>query len=638
MSGIDGVNAGGEGCIVKLPDAVANQIAAGEVVERPVAVVKELVENALDAGAQNIEVQIERGGKQLMRVLDDGCGMSRVDAQMAMERHATSKIRDVADILAIHSFGFRGEALPSIASVAEFRLRTRRAQDEVGTEIRVNGGRGLKVEDCATPVGTEVTVRNLFNSVPARRKFLKSERTEAGHIVQTVRLIAAAHPQVGFVLIEDGREHFRSPCCRGLAERLGDLLGHELARRLQSFERTEGRYRVHGVLGGRDCARSTRADLHFYMNGRPVESRLLSYAVIESCHPHLGRGRYPLAYVFVEVPPESVDVNVHPAKREVRFRDEGFVRRIVMEAVGAQLKVLFGIHHGAAAAQGEKAETEAGSWSAVDSPRVEITPPPAPPCQDPSVGAVISGRSQAVPAPQIVPTAVQKRAPEQPEALGSALAPRSLARAANVDAGEKTTAAQPPAERRWRWLGAIAGGRYGVFENAEGLVCLSGRAAWERITFEAICDELAGIEVEQQALIFPQMLDFNPVEAVVLQENLKLVTGLGFELEAFGRSVFRMRAHPAWLDAGIAEQLVRDIVQRLREGALEFAGGGGTMIREKVALLALNRLRDWPVPKGMDDWNTLVARLLRCRQPLVDPRGRPVLKLWDHRQIESLFA
>ena len=323
-----------------LTDRVANQIAAGEVIERPAAVVKELVENALDAGATRIEVEFRHGGRSLMRIEDNGSGMSRDDALLALERHATSKIAEAADLDRLASYGFRGEALPSIASVSRFQLQTREAGSDAGSEILVNGGKFVHVRDCGRPVGTCIEVSHLFNSVPARRKFLKTDQTEAAHIVQCVRLYALACPRTAFTLIEDGRVIFRSPKCTTLGERIAEIFGRQIADSLVPIESGEPGLRLSGLIGRPGVGRTTRHEMIVFVNARPVDSRTLNYALIESYHESLPKGRYPLAFVFFECDPAAVDVNVHPAKREVRFRSEPQVRGFVIRSVLQRLREL----------------------------------------------------------------------------------------------------------------------------------------------------------------------------------------------------------------------------------------------------------------------------------------------------------
>ncbi len=316
-----------------LSDRVANQIAAGEVIERPAAVVKELVENALDAGATRVEVEFSHGGRSLIRVEDNGCGMSKDDALMSLERHATSKLVETADLDRLGTFGFRGEAVPSIASVSRFELRTRPLEAPAGTEILINGGKLVHVRECGLAPGTRITVSHLFNSVPARRKFLKSDATESAHIIQTVRLYALACPRTAFTLIEDGRVLFQSPMCTTLVERVAEIFGRQMTADLLPLETSDAGLKLSGLIGKPGINRATRHEMLMFVNRRPVDSRTLNYAVIESYATLLAKGRYPVAVLFLDLDPSEVDVNVHPAKREVRFRAEGAVRGFVIRAV-----------------------------------------------------------------------------------------------------------------------------------------------------------------------------------------------------------------------------------------------------------------------------------------------------------------
>lgn len=325
-----------------LPDRVINQIAAGEVIERPAAVVKELLENALDARADRIEIEFRGGGKSFIRVEDNGIGMTPEDALLALERHATSKLREAADLGKILSMGFRGEALPSIASVSRFTLRSRARGWEHGTEVFVNGGRLMHQRECGMAPGTRIEVANLFNSVPARRKFLKSDATESAHITHLVRLHAVARPGVSFSLIENGRTVFASPKCPDMRERVAEIWGRQLADDLVELAPAEGGdgMRLSGLIGKPGTGQATRRQMIALVNGRPVDSRTLNYALIEGFHSYIPKGRYPQAFLFLEIDPAVIDVNIHPAKREIKFRDEGRVRQFVLQAVIAQLQAL----------------------------------------------------------------------------------------------------------------------------------------------------------------------------------------------------------------------------------------------------------------------------------------------------------
>src|SRR5246127_20867 len=322
-----------------LPETVASQVAAGEVVERPASVVKELIENGIDAGARKIDTVIRRGGISLVRVIDDGCGMDRDDALLSLERHATSKIRSAADLQAVATLGFRGEALPSIASVSRFRLTTREADALAGTEIIINGGKIDVVRDGGEAPGTQVEVRSLFYNLPARRKFLRSENTESRNIEHQIHLQAISHPQTAFSLVRDDRVLFRLPAAATLGDRIRDLYGAELLERLVEINGASSRnVRIRGFIGQAGLSRQTRTQQLVFVNGRAIESALLTAAIREGYHTALMKGQYPVTFLFVELDPGAVDVNVHPAKREVRFRDPNGVREAVVRCIQQTLE------------------------------------------------------------------------------------------------------------------------------------------------------------------------------------------------------------------------------------------------------------------------------------------------------------
>src|SRR5712691_4520238 len=322
-----------------LPDIVASQVAAGEVVERPASIVKELIENSIDAGARKIQITIHRGGMSLVRVIDDGCGMDRDDALLSLERHATSKIRSAADLQAVGTLGFRGEALPSIASVSRFRLTTREPNAIAGTEIIVNGGKIDIVRDGGEAPGTQVEVRSLFYNLPARRKFLRSENTESRNIEHQLHLQAIGHPQIAFSFGRDDRLVFQLPAAATLNDRIRDLYGAELLERLLQIENSSSsNVRISGLIGQAGLSRQTRAQQLIFVNGRAIESPLITAAAREGYHTALMKGQYPVTFLFLDLDPGAVDVNVHPAKREVRVRDPNGVREAIVQCIQQTLE------------------------------------------------------------------------------------------------------------------------------------------------------------------------------------------------------------------------------------------------------------------------------------------------------------
>jgi DNA mismatch repair protein MutL len=569
-----------------LPDRVANQIAAGEVVERPAAVVKELVENALDAGATRLEVEFSNGGRALMRVEDNGHGMAREDALLALERHATSKIAEAGDLDRLASFGFRGEALPSIASVSRFSLQTAEAGG-AGTDILVNGGRIVHVKDCGRPAGTRIEVTQLFNSVPARRKFLKSDATEAAHIVTAVRLHALAAPHCAFTLIEDGRVIFRSPTCPALPDRVAEIFGRQLADTLLPIDVREAGLRLHGLIARPGSGgRATRHETITFVNRRPVDSRTLAYALIESYHEVLPKGRYPAAFVFLELDPAAVDVNVHPSKREVRFRAEPQVRSFVIRHVLAALRAV--------------------APPVAEMREVALAPAPAAPV------AAAWVRPSAAPSTPAWSGPVVARAPLPAPAAGAAVVPPSAAGASRP--------APPPSTAAWRFIG-LAHGTYALFETPAGLLLLDRRAAQERIVFEELAGQFAAGAVTVQRLLLPAVLELDPVGAALLRDRVGFLARHGFELAEFGRSTFRLEGVPAVLDPADGEACLRDLLDAFRDG--RSPERDPEVAREQLARLAAARaVRVSPQADG-HEMRALLARLFACRAPHTSPGGRP---------------
>jgi len=589
-----------------LPDRVANQIAAGEVVERPAAVVKELVENALDAGSTRIEVEFRHGGKSFIRVEDNGSGLAPDEALLALERHATSKIREAADLDAVRTFGFRGEALPSIASVSRFTLVSRPTSSKEGTEILINGGKMLHQRSSGCPTGTRIEVAHLFNSVPARRKFLKTDDTEAAHITRLVRLYAIAHPEVAFTLSEDGRLIFRSPACRDLRERVSEIWGRRTAEELMEFPSisdSSGQLSLSGLLGKPGQGRPTRDGLITLVNRRPVDSRTLSYAVLEAYHTYVPKGRYPPAILFLDIDPAAVDVNVHPAKREVRFRDEGHVRQFVLQSVLAQLRKLNSNGHSTAELGTRNAESKPTTTTLPNITSPKFTSTPSLPAQPSKAQTPPVSGQQATPTPSGIQTLAFRTQQSAPTTSAPPPATSNLQPATNL-------------HFTWRFVGRWRGQVY-LFETPSGLVLFNARAAHERVWFEDLQKRFASAQTPSQRLLFPQPLEFEPLASAALAAHRTWLNQQGFALEEFGRNFYRLEAVPDWLDPARAEAFLRDLAELAREH------GGASLRHDDVARLAATRavrLGDQPSEQEI---RALAQRLLATAQPLTSPRGRP---------------
>jgi len=601
-----------------LPDRVANQIAAGEVIERPAAVVKELIENSLDAGATRIEVEFRNGGRSLMRVEDNGQGMSRDDSLLALERHATSKIAEAADLDRLASYGFRGEALPSIASVSRFELQTREVGSDVGTEILVNGGKFLHVRECGRPVGTRIEVTHLFNSVPARRKFLKSDQTEAAHIVQCVRLYALACPRTAFTLIEDGRVIFRSPECATLADRIAEIFGRQTSESLVEVEAAETGMQLSGLIGRPGVGRGTRHEMIVFVNQRPVDSRTLNYALIESYHESIPKGRYPLAFVFFECDPAAVDVNVHPAKREVRFRSEPSVRGFVIRAVLQRLREL-----GPATVPLADTIGAAGGNAAA-----HAVIAPAPVSDNAWRGLEPVPRGQPDSAANGASAHVMRSDPRRPGAGDAAQT------AHPAPAFQRAAIAPAPATPAWRFVG-LAHASYALFETPAGLVLLDCRAAHERVWFERLQEQFHAGSVPSQRLLLPVPLELDPIAAALLLDRLLFLNAHGFEIAEFGRNFFRVESVPAWMEPADAEPFLRDLIGAFRDG--HWPDANPDLAREELARLASVKAVRLPAHSGEADLRMLVAQLFATRTPLTNPAGHPTYIELNHGELARRF-
>jgi len=570
-----------------LAEVVANRIAAGEVVERPASVVKELVENSLDAGAKKIEISVERGGRSLIRVTDDGCGMGPEDALLALERHATSKIREAGDLMKIQTFGFRGEALPSIASVSRFTLKTREPDAVEGTEVVIDGGKVLRAGKTGCPAGTSIEVRQLFAHVPGRRKFLRTEETEWSHIEQGVRLSALARPEVGWVLRRDGAVFWQDSARGALEERMGAVFGRDWKETFLEIDAEDAGMRIHGYLGRPGVNRATRAEQILFVNSRPVQSGSLNAALLEGYHNALMRGRYPVTVLFLEMDPCGVDVNVHPAKREVRFRQDGDVRRFVS---GAVAEVLRG---GSAGPLPLPTMTTNGF-----SPALTFAPTASQP------GTTIPGRAPV------------------PVAAGGSLG-LEVENAPGIPAG-------------WRFLGVVDH-LYLVAEKDGGVVLVDQHAAHERILFEQLLRQVAQEEVNGQRLLYPVTLEFPPVQAAFLKERTEELGKVGLGISAMGGNSFLVDALPPRIRTLAVEEFVRGVVADLEKGGT--TSKKDRRLSEEViaktvcrhAVKANDRLNDAEAVR-------LLADLLACELPYTCPHGRPTMILLNKAELEKKFG
>jgi len=633
------------GKIRLLPEALASQVAAGEVVERPASVVKELVENSIDAGSSNIEILIQRGGIALIRVSDDGCGMNRDDALMCLERNATSKIRTKDDLAAIHTLGFRGEAIPSIASVSKFRLTTREPDSLTGTEILINGGKVVSVKDCGEPPGTQIEVRSLFYNLPARRKFLRTENTEYSHLEQVIKTQAIAHENIRFSLVRNDRLAFQLPATSSLRERIGGLVGNDLAGRLLEIEPYEHKgVKVRGLIGPPGMGRSDRRQQLSFLNGRPVEAAIITRGLREGYHTALMKGQYPVTFLFLETDPEAVDVNVHPAKREVRFHDGFGVQDAIIGAVQRTIRERMTRPVSGVGLTGGGAEMK-------PTPSVSevIQPNLLPETEQRSLRNDWGDLAKPAPSEKIAEaptelfTAAERKRAEQDDSEASASSTQqgqsidpTLSNPAPPVSGVPSSA--DPSKMKasdYRLLGVL-GKLYVLLESTEGLVLMDQHAAHERVLFEEMKNRMEDEEVPSQRLLAPIMVELTPRDFDLVEKNLETLNKLGLSAEPFGGNTLKIDSLPTFLKSDDPESFLQEVIDEIRSASdrMSKLRLGEDMIATTVcrhAVKANDPLHDRELQKLLED-------LLVCDMPYCCPHGRPTLIQMTYGELEKKFG
>ncbi|MDX1531071.1 MAG: DNA mismatch repair endonuclease MutL [Rhodothermales bacterium] len=625
-----------DGLVRVLPDSLANKIAAGEVVQRPASVLKELMENALDAGAGQVTVLLRKAGSELVQVIDDGCGMGPSDAASCFGRHATSKIRDIEDLERLHTLGFRGEALASIAAVAQVELKTKRQADTAGTCLRLDGGNPVEHGPCATPDGTSVAVRNLFFNVPARRNFLKSPATEFKHLVETFQYVALSNPEVGFTLVHDGAEVYRLPPSdagfeEALRLRLLDLVGERHEGRLVGVAETTSYLTLRGFVGPPEAAKKSRGEQYLFVNGRYVRDRSLEHAVAAAFGDLLPRGARPLFALFLTLDPRHVDVNVHPTKTEVKFDDErgvyGFVRAVVKKALGdADLVPDFG--------------DGSDLGEAAPAP-VAIRSAPVP---------------TATPAGLPTPAPFQRERPAEAE-RGAVPSPGPLrTRTFEVEAGSHAEAAAPPLAAPIpsgaRPLGPAEAEAEGLDLESEppvwqlhhrwivtpirsGLLLLDQQAAHERVLYEQALTALDGGLAASQQLLFPVTLEFPPGDYELVEELLPDLRVLGFDITPFSGRTMKVQGVPSDVKNGRERRILEEVLEQYKAFRDTFELSGRDNLAKSLARRSAYRPGD---PLNDAQARSLIDQLFGCRMPYADPHGRPTMVKITTEELERRFS
>jgi DNA mismatch repair protein MutL len=654
------------GKIHVLPEHVANKIAAGEVVERPASVVKELLENALDAGARRIRVHVEAGGKKLIQITDDGCGMSRDDAMLAFERHATSKIRTADDLLSVATLGFRGEALPSIASVSRLRLETRAADDAAGTVIEINGGKLLRVEEAGLPAGTSITVRDLFFNVPARKKFLKAESTELSHIASLVTHYALAHPDKHFELNSLTNAMLVAPPVATHAERVYQIFGKETldqlipiaaavelqhiglpqpppwARHEEEEERRPrepGEVRVHGFVSKPEIQKLNRSSIYIFVNQRLIRDRLVQHAITEAYRNILPPTVFPVVLLFLELPTAEVDVNVHPSKTEVRFRQQSVLHDFVRDSVRAALMKARPVPQFAAEIGARPTATPAlssaahagssggrgpvsGNWRELYSPAGDfaLRAPELPPQ---SQRLQFEG-SIALEANAALPVA---RFPRQTfagtDSCGDVLPEPE---AENDSSLASLSTLKPLGQIRNSFILAV---------NEDGLWIVDQHVAHERVLFEKILRQRAAERVESQRLLMPIIVELTPAQQAVFTEIADELRHNGFDLEPFGSRTIAVKLSPAGVEASQVEHILHELLDQFasEEQALNLEKARGR-IAASIACHAAIKV-NMPLEQNKMEW--LLAELAKTEYPMSCPHGRPVVLRYSVKDIQRAF-
>ena len=639
-----------------LPEYLANQIAAGEVVQRPASVVKELLENAVDAGATSVRLIVKEAGKQLVQVVDNGAGMTPTDARMSLERHATSKIRSTEDLFRIRTLGFRGEALASIAAVAQVEIRTKQRAHDTGTQLVVEGSQVMSQGPAACPDGTSISVKNLFFNVPARRNFLKSNAVEMRHVLDEFQHVALANPQIAFSLFQNDLEVFSLPAGK-LSQRIVALLGNTYKEQLAACEEVTPFIAVRGFIGKPEAAKKSRGDQFFFVNNRFIRSAYLNHAVLAAYEGLLPKDTHPFYVLFLELDPKAIDINVHPTKTEIKFEDEKTVYAVLRAAV----KQALGLHNMAPSLDFEgdvnfapiRPLRTSADVAGRQKPVGEGSPAPA---FGSGADATLLRRTEAPPRP--LPPRPTEQARRDLEAfykeLGQTPRPNREEAAATPEpvggelplalpsAVEPAFDAAAPVRLPTREAGHGPGsravqalGRFVLVPVKSGVLLIDQEAARERILYEEYVANLGQTGGASQALLFPRPVSFSPADFAVLQELTEPLHALGFRFSEFGKHTVAVEAIPAGMPAQGEKELLEGLVEQFRSapGPLKLDR------REQLARALARRVAASTAAARLPEaeLNALADRLFACQVPGYTPDGRKTLVLLDGQQLSEFF-
>ncbi len=609
-----------------LPDAVANQIAAGEVVQRPASAVKELMENAIDSGADRVKLIVRDAGKSLIQVIDNGCGMSMTDARLCFERHATSKIRSANDLFAIRTMGFRGEAMASIAAIAHVELKTRRHEDELGTSIVIEGSRVVSQEPVSTPAGTSTSVKNLFYNVPARRNFLKSDPVELRHIIEEFQRLALAHPHIFFSLHSEDNELFHLPP-EGLKQRIIHIFGNSYNQRLVPLEEETTIINLKGFIGKPEYAKRTRGEQYFFVNKRFVKDPYLNHAVIKAYEEILPDDTYPLYVLFIDIDPSKIDINVHPTKTEIKYEDERSIYAIIRSAVKRSLG-----RYNITPSLDFNQET-GFSQMITPKPLEEITPPTISfnpnfnPFDTPST---VSGGSSAS------SSGIPDRKPGIPQNWDTLyqITQQEDLRQGQLDlaVGQDAQADEPTTSRK-RFFQLH--NRYILSQIHSGFILIDQQAAHERILFEQFARQLENRQGISQQSLFPQTIQLSSADFALVRDILADIQSLGFQIREFGKNTYVVEGIPADIGSGISES---QIIERLIE---DYKNNQSDLKLSKREKLAKSLARHAAIKPGTilsnEDMAELVDKLFACESANISLSGTPIILTFTLQELLERF-
>lgn len=598
--------------IALLPDAVANQIAAGEVVQRPASAVKEMLENAVDAGATDIRLVIKDAGKTLIQVIDNGCGMSRTDASLSFERHATSKIKDADDLFRIHTKGFRGEALASIAAVAQVELKTRLHDQEIGTHIKIAGSEIEVTTDCQTQPGTSLAVKNLYFNVPARRNFLKSDPVETRHIIDEFQRVALTHPDITFTMHHNGNEVFNLPAAV-LRQRVVNVMGNKFNQRLVPAEEYTDILQISGFITKPEFARKSRGEQFLFVNKRFIKSPFLHNAIIRAYGELLAPGTHPAYFIYLEMDPSEIDVNIHPTKTEIKFQDEKTIYALLHSSIRQAL----------------------GKFNVTPTLDFEqetsfSTPPLQP-------GQIVKPPTIRV-NPDYNPFRTEKEKPgnlasrfKQPNASDwkelYQIVESSEAKQAEIRVEDERKPSEGPGV-------LLMHGEYAVTQIASGMVMIHLKRALERIEFEKHRAHLQTGTGTSQRLLFPQTIGVPAAQVAILEQRMEDLTAMGFELNSLGGGSFSINGIPSGLESEQPRGLVEELLEQLTHLPTDL-----DMPAQDRAALAVARsaVRQWRRPWKTAELKHLVDELFACEQPYYSPTGKATIATFSHEEITDKF-